>query len=217
MIDAIFFDMDHTLIDLDCDVSWKKFLISKNMCDSSALEMVDMFFEQYLQGKLDYDHFIEFQLKEFIGKTVEEIEELSQEHFEVCVKGRIYTAGRNEVLKALQAGKPVSLLSATNTPVGKPLATALGIPNVIATEPEVLDGKYTGKITGTYCCGEGKIIKAEEFCEKHGCSLQNTKYYGDSYTDRFILNEVGYPVAVNPSELLEAEAIKKGWEILSFN
>ena len=36
-----FWDMDHTLIDNDCDVSWKEFLIAEGLAPAADRELVD--------------------------------------------------------------------------------------------------------------------------------------------------------------------------------
>ena len=38
-----FFDMDHTLINNDCDVSWKEFLTEEKIAPSNAMEIADNF------------------------------------------------------------------------------------------------------------------------------------------------------------------------------
>ena len=41
MIDLYVWDMDHTIIDNDCDVSWKKFLVEKKIAPESDFEEAD--------------------------------------------------------------------------------------------------------------------------------------------------------------------------------
>ena len=48
-----FWDMDHTLIDNDCDVSWKEFLIAGGLAPASDRELIDLYYEQYTCNELD--------------------------------------------------------------------------------------------------------------------------------------------------------------------
>ena len=45
MVKLHIFDMDHTLINNDCDVSWKQFAVKHQYADASALQEADDFFE----------------------------------------------------------------------------------------------------------------------------------------------------------------------------
>src|SRR5210317_2236053 len=80
------FDMDHTLINNDCDVSWKTFLVNKGLAPSNALDIADYYYQQYRRGELDINEFLKFQLAEFKGRTPAEMDALAQEHFETLVR-----------------------------------------------------------------------------------------------------------------------------------
>ena len=81
-IRAHFFDMDHTLIDADCDVTWKEFMLAEKLAPESAREQAEKFFEDYNLGRLDFEAFTRFQLAEFAGRTEAETAELCRRHFQ---------------------------------------------------------------------------------------------------------------------------------------
>jgi HAD superfamily hydrolase (TIGR01490 family) len=208
-----FFDMDHTLMDNDCDVSWKDFLVDEKLADPSEKQEADRFWRLYNEGRLPIEEFLDFQLRQFIGHTPQEMLILSQRHFEKVAQSLIYPKAKAEVDKARSLNMPVVMLTATNRIVAQPVAEKLGFTDVIATELEVLDGRYTGKITGQYCIKQGKVDRAMAFCESLGLSLDRVIYYGDSVSDIPMLKKVGFPVAINPEgELLEL-ARERGWRI----
>lgn len=211
-----YWDMDHTIIDNDCDVSWKEFLISTGRVDAGQQKLVDMYFQQYLDGVLKIDEFNEFQLTEFAGKTREEAAELTQAHFEQVVKAKIYPRAKEMIQSQLDAGDMVILLTATNGETAAPLAEELNLSAVVATELEMVDGRFTGKITGTYCCAEGKLERLKDDCSKRGISLTDVHYYGDSVADLPVLRAAGYPHATNPVDKVREEAKREGWPILDF-
>ena len=133
------------------------------------------------------------------------------------VKSRIYPDAEMLVRNTIAAGRLAVLLTATNRIIAKPLADYFGIARIVATELETdAGGRYTGKFTGVYAAGKGKVTLAEEFCRYNGLSLNNAAYYGDSINDRFILDAVGFPFVVNPDSDLKKLAMEKGWEILTF-
>ena len=117
-----FFDMDHTLINNDCDVSWKQFAVRHNLAPESDLAEADRYFDDYNAGTLDVEEFYLFQFREFIGKTPEEMRPLAELHFEEYVRPHIYPEARKLVGSLLDAGFPVAILTSTNSVVAQPLA-----------------------------------------------------------------------------------------------
>ena len=109
-----FWDMDHTLLDNDCDVSWKLFLIEKGIAPREDLERIVHFWEQYEEGRLDPVSFNEFQLREFAGRTETEIAELSREHFETIARPKVYAEAMELVQGQRASGDHTCMITATN-------------------------------------------------------------------------------------------------------
>ena len=212
-----FFDMDHTLIDNDCDVSWKSFVVEQKLAPADALERATYFYYQYVDGNLKISDFMDFQLQEFIGKTKAEMAELSQMHFNTWVKKTIFQKAFEEVKRIQKSGVPNVLLSATNTVIARPVAEYFGFDACLATELEIDNGRYTGKLAGEYALGAGKIAIAEQYCKSLNLTLEDAAYYGDSVNDFPILEAVGFPVAANPCAELEAGAMENDWPIIRFS
>ncbi len=211
-----FWDMDHTILDNDCDVSWKIFLIEKGIAPGDDLELIVQFWEQYEKGALDPASFNEFQLREFAGKTVAEIEELSAEHFEKMAREKVYMEALEMIREQRRIGDLTCMITATNAAIAAPVAAFFGFNTVIATSLEVSDGRYTGRITGEYCVGAGKLPYMRELCAGFATDLNASCYYGDSIADLPVLEAVGNPVAVNPRDRLRGIARARGWPVLDF-
>lgn len=212
-----FWDMDHTLLDNDCDVSWKLFLIEKGIAPREDLERIVHFWEQYEEGRLDPVSFNEFQLREFAGRTETEIAELSREHFETIARPKVYAEAMELVQGQRASGDHTCMITATNIAIAMPVAGYFGFDGVIATALEISGGTYTGRITGDYCVGEGKLPFMRSLCVEHGTDLSQSYYYGDSVADLPVLEAVGYPVVVNPRDRLKAIAGERGWPVLVFS
>ena len=211
-----FWDMDHTIINNDCDVSWKEFLIQEKIAPESIRQTIDKFYDDYKAGCLDPDEFMDFQLQEFVGKTQEEIAEICELHFLKIVKETIYPQAEEMIKAQLANGELVCLITATNTAIAKALADYLEIPHLIATQLELKDGLYTGKLADEYCAGSGKVKYIKEFCQKHELDYQAAGYYGDSKVDIEVMTEIPHPRPCNPAQELEEAAIKNSWPILKF-
>jgi HAD superfamily hydrolase (TIGR01490 family) len=210
------FDMDHTLIDADCDVSWKSYAVKAGLAPADAIQEADRFFEQYNAGKLDIGEFMLFQFREFIGRTPAEMAEHTKAHFESFIRDHCYPAAL-ELVKSLRAsGKPVAILTSTNTAIAGPVGAYFGIGSIMGTTLEVIDGRYTGRIVGEYAAGPGKIAPAAAFAASFGLTPAEVAYYGDSINDRNILEAVGFPFAVNPSAALAALALERNWPVIRF-
>ena len=212
-----FWDMDHTVINNDCDVSWKEYLIGQGFAPKKDRDKIDFFWKQYSEGRLEFEKFLEFQLKEFIGKTKEEIKVLTKEHFEKMVKPKIYRDVPALLHKIRRQSGLLCLITSTNRLIAEPVAAHLGFEHLIATDLEIRDNVFTGRIQGTYCGGEGKIPPITRFCDKHQTTASRCHYYGDSIVDIPVFEFIGRPVVVNPQGKLKNFASKKGWKILNMN
>jgi len=98
-----------------------------------------------------------------------------------------------------------------------PIAAELGIPHLIATDIEEVDGEFTGKPRGVPSFREGKIARVEEFLSARGTRLADYEswFYSDSLNDLPLLERVDHPVAVDPDATLRAKAEERGWEVIS--
>lgn len=105
------------------------------------------------------------------------------------------------------------LLSASVDTICDCVAQHLSMDDVICTKPQILDGRYTGRIEGRYCYGEEKRVQATAYAEARGISIDDCWYYGDAAADRFVLEAVGHPVCVQPDATLRAIAKEKGWQV----
>ncbi|MFM8758664.1 MAG: HAD family hydrolase, partial [Methylophilaceae bacterium] len=95
---------------------------------------------------------------------------------------------------------------------------AFGIPNLIGTDPEQIDGQFTGKVAGLPSFQEGKVTRLYDWLSARGQALadfEKVYFYSDSHNDLPLLRLVNHPVAVNPDPILQAEAEQKAWPIMS--
>ncbi len=218
-MDAIihFWDMDHTVVGNDCDVSWKLFLIEKGLAPETDGQLIHEFYAQYRGDALDIIAFNEFQLRELIGKTHEELEPLSREHFERVVRPRVYPRAHAMVKEQKGRGDIACMVTATNPVVARPVAEFFGFDELLCTELEIREGRFTGKIVGDYRVGAAKIPLMTDACRRHGVSMRDASYYGDSSADIPVLEAVGRPFAVNPPLSLREHAARRGWSVLEFS
>lgn len=211
-----FFDMDHTLIGADCDVTWKEFAVEHGLAPASALEEAERFFEDYNAGTMDVDAFLRFQLREFAGRSVEEVDELSRLHFRERILPHVYDDAMALVAELRDRGARLGILTSTNDRLARPVADYFGISLLAGTRLETEDGRCTGRIAGIYGAGAGKVRILRTLADDMKIPLSRFAYYGDSINDRDILEAVGFPHAVNPSGALRRVAEAAGWPVLNW-
>lgn len=113
-----------------------------------------------------------------------------------------------------EAGCVTVLMSASLVQIAAVIGDGLGIGEVIASVPEVSGGSFTGRLSGTRPWGRNKLVLAEEFCIRRGFVLERCAGAGDSWSDRFLLESCGCPVAVCPDRKLERMARGRGWPMV---
>ena len=112
-------------------------------------------------------------------------------------------------------GRDVVIVSTSGAEVVGPIGEMLGADDVIATQLEIVDGKYTGTIE-YYAYAEEKARAIHALADERGYDLEGSFAYSDSVTDVPMLEAVGHPHAVNPDKELRRIAADRGWPILVF-
>ena len=212
----IIFDLDNTILNGDSDYSWINFLIEKRLVDKDEYERKNKYFyDQYYQGKLNYDEWAEFALTTIKGKKPEEIEDILSKFLSEIIEPMINIYALKLLHDHTHNNDIMLLASATNSVIVEPIAKRLGFKNIVSTEVEIIDEIYTGKVLGIPALSEGKLIKVKEWMLQNSIeSFDNTSFYSDSINDLPLLAAVSKPVAVNPDDMLREECRKRSWEII---
>ena len=113
------------------------------------------------------------------------------------------------------AGRRVYITTAASQELAEILARVLSFDGAIGSElSEVVDGVYTGRVTGLFAYHTGKADAIRELAAREGIDLDQCYAYTDSVSDLPMLEAVGHPVAVNPDRALAAIARERGWELM---
>ncbi len=210
------FDLDNTLLAGDSDHAWGDYLCERGILDGVAYKARnDAFYQDYLAGKLNITDYLNFSL-EILGRT--EMAQLDQWHREFmrdCVEPIITPKALALLDQHRAAGDKLLIITATNRFVTGPIAARLGVDTLLATECEMLDGRYTGRTTDVPCFKEGKVTRLNRWLAETGLSLDDSYFYSDSMNDLPLLEKVANPFAVDPDPTLRAEAERRGWPVIS--
>lgn len=210
------FDLDNTLIAGDSDHSWGEFLAHKNLVDAEHYRRAnDAFYEDYKAGTLDIRAYLEFSLAPLTRHSMAELDKLHAEFMRDYITPMLLPKAQALLDTHRAQGDYLLIITATNGFVTRPIGKHLGVDDLLATDPEVVDGAYTGKFVGTPCFQAGKVVRLHEWLKTHNHSLEGAFFYSDSINDVPLLEQVDHPVAVDPDARLEAIAQERGWKIIS--
>ncbi|HLU19330.1 MAG TPA: HAD family hydrolase [Pusillimonas sp.] len=213
------FDLDHTLLPLDSDYQWADFLARTGRAGDpvEAQRLNNELMERYNAGNLTAQEAAEFMLGLLAAATTSELMEWHRIFMRDVIEPNILPVARALVDQHLQRGDLCAIVTATNEFVTAPIARAFNIPHLIATVPEMRDGRYTGAIAGVPSFQEGKVTRVNAWLDSQGLSLhsfERSYFYSDSTNDLPLLEAVTHPIAANPSPTLRQVAETRGWPIL---
>ena len=213
------FDLDNTLLAGDSDFEWAQFLISRGVLDREVHEARNReFYEQYKAGTLDIHAFLDFQLKPLGRHPRAQLEAWHREYMAERIRPMITDRARALVKKHAEDADLLAIITATNRFVTAPIAREFGIENLIATEVEEIDGRFTGRGTGIPCFKEHKITRLEMWLAERRLlweDISESWFYSDSLNDIPLLAKVSHAVAVDPDDTLGAHAAAVGWPVIS--
>ena len=213
------FDLDDTLLDGDSDSEWGLFLVELGVIDGPTYNARnDEFMAQYRAGTMDLQEFLEFQLYPLSQFTMAQLDAWHAQFMERKILPMIRPGARALLDRHRDAVQV--MITATNGFVTAPIAAAFGIPTLLATNLERVDGRFTGRAIGTPCFREGKIVRLKAWLAARGERLEDygeSWFYSDSVNDVPLMSLVTHPVAVHPDARLRAHAVERGWPIITLD
>ena len=216
MNELLIFDLDNTLLAGDSDRNWGIFLAEQKVVESSYLDESEKFYNNYYDGSLDIDGFLSFCLKPLIENDMSYLLELRKQFIEDKIKPIITEPGREIINQAIEDGKTVIIATATNDFVTRPIADLFNVRTLIATEFEVINQKFTGKVLNTPCFREGKVNKVKKWVDNNNFDLSKASFYSDSFNDLPLLEKVKNPVIVDGDDKLLEIGKNRNWDCISF-
>jgi len=212
------FDLDNTLIGGDSDYLWGEFLCDEGIIsDRQSFEKKNnYFYQQYELGLLDIYAWAEFSFEILSHYSINELEAFHLKFMAQKIEPILLEKAQDCINSHKKNGDTVLVITASNTFVTAPIVKRYGINHLIATEPEIVSGRYTGKVSGIPCFKSGKIENLMPWLERNGESLKDSTFYSDSHNDLPLLELVDNPVAVNADKILTKIAEKKGWKVFNW-
>ena len=210
------FDLDNTLISGDSDHSWGEFLVAEQLVDAQQFKKTnDQFYADYVAGSLDIFAYLEFSLQPLTEMSMAELAELHKRFMEQVIEPMQLAKAQALLQQHRDAGDRLLIITSTNRFIVEPICHSFGVTEILATDAQIVDGRYSGKVEGVPTYKEGKVVRLNVWLKEQSETLEGSWFYSDSINDLPLLLEVDHAVAVDPCPALQEVAEEKHWQIIS--
>lgn len=217
-MEAAFFDLDKTIIARSSPLALTRSFLKEGLIGRSFLLKsiyAQLLFNLFGADEAKMDRMREEAAKLTAGWEAEKVRRVVTEVLDEVITPLIYAEALELIHDHRAAGRLICIVSSTPEEIVEPLARMLGIEHWIATRPQIVDGKYTGKLD-FYAYGQHKVDAIKDLAAELGINLSGSYAYTDSETDEPMLEAVGHPVVVNPDKTLRRIALEHGWATETF-
>ena len=212
------FDLDKTLIGGDSDFLWGEFMSEIGAVDADTYQAKNQyFFDQYALGKLDINEYLEFCLEPLSQNSMQTLNTWHQQFMKDKIENILLPKAQDVIDQHKNKGDTILVITATNSFVTGPIVKRYGIENLLATNPEVKQGQFTGKVEGEPCFQKGKIAHLNHWLKQTDEDMTGAYFYSDSHNDLPMLELVDNPVVVHGDETLQKIAKQRGWPSLDWH
>jgi HAD superfamily hydrolase (TIGR01490 family) len=212
-----FFDFDKTLLETESAKLGFQYLWERRMISFGFLLKIliaNFFYQRHLVS----DEFMGgIILKFYQGKKLEEFAKGAPLFYRQYLRPRLAPNILSKVREHQKKGHVLILISGSVRYLLEPVIEDIGFDHLLCTDLEVgTDGLLTGQSNGPFCINKTKRTLAAHLAQKQGIDLSRSFAYGNHQSDIPLLEMVGYPFAVEPTEPLKKVAFKRNWPILGF-
>jgi len=209
-----FYDLDHTILDGNSATHLVQEARKRGVMSERQYRHAVWLSILYKLDMGDPTRMINRMLTWLKGVEEADITALAQEIFDSRIKETI----RPEILETIREHRAqkakVVLLSSATTPICQPVSLYLELDEMICTRLESESGILTGHTHGKLVYGPEKKDRMLAYCHENNYDPREAWYYGDSHTDKYVMEAVGFPVAVSPDKNLLRIANRHNWPIL---
>lgn len=213
---AALFDLDRTLVHVNTAALYVRWQVRTGEEPRRELARTLFWLAQYTLGVVDAESLARRAARGLSGRNEADFQVRLAAWVREEVLPHVTTAARREVTRRHARGDLCAVLTSSTRYAAEPVASQLGIQDVLATKLEVRDGRFTGRVVDPMCYGAGKVAVAEAWALERNVDLAHSAFYTDSISDRPMLERVIEPVAINPDPRLRVLAWRRGWRVESW-
>jgi HAD superfamily hydrolase (TIGR01490 family) len=212
-----FFDFDQTLLDTESSRLGFKYLWERRLVSFGFILKVMIANYFYKHHWLSDEKMAFMLLKFYRNKRLEAFQQGAAAFYRQHLKPHLAPNILARVKRHIQDGHILVLISGSIRYLLEPVAQDLRFDYLICTDLEVgADGLLTGKARGPLCVDSTKRVLAEKLAGDVNIDLEASYAYGNHQSDLPLLELVGHPYVVEPTEPLKKVAMANQWPILTY-
>jgi len=211
-----FFDFDGTLIDGYSLSAFARHHLRTLQVSPADLGRMLLTGIRGVTSEEDFERFTELSMHTWAGRSEDELAELGERLFVQGISGSLYPEAWRLVEAHQRAGHTVVLASSATRFQVEPAARAMGVPHILVSPVEIVNGICTGRPGGPLLWRAGKATAVRAFAGEHGIDLPQSYAYSNGDEDVPFLQAVGRARAINPGRHLAEAARHYGWPVARF-
>lgn len=212
-----FFDFDRTLIDVESPRLGIRYLWGHGLVSLTYVLKVmaaNLFYQRHL---LSDEAMARVLISFYRGRPLALFEAGAQDYYHQVLWPHLAPNIVHRLREHQAAGHVTVLISAGLKYLLEPVAEDLGFDHLLCTDLEVgPSGILTGRTKGPVCSERHKRGLAAKLADALGMDLKGSSAYGDHHADIPLLELVGRPHVVEPTDRLRKVAAERGWPILTY-
>ena len=209
---AAFFDLDHTLLQINCGVYYSLHLVKRLRAPPRVVLHLCIGGILYLLFLYSPEAFLRRQVQYLRGISVAAFTKYADEVFAHNPERFFRPGVVRRYLWHKEHDHRVFIITQSYDILAQYFARLLKPDALISTELGIKDGKFTGD--AHFCISDHKHKVVLDLARRYHLNLDKSYAYTDSVHDIRMLRLVGNVVVVNPKIRLSAAARKRGWKIL---
>jgi fatty acyl-CoA reductase len=150
-------------------------------------------------------------LRRYTGVRADELRALVTEVLGDALLHRVMPEATRQIRHHRAAGHRTVLITGAVDLHVEPLSVLFD--EVVASRMHAKDGVLTGFLEAPPLVDEARAAWLRQYARRHGLHLDRSYAYADSYSDRPLLEAVGYPQVVNPDSQLFRHARRHRWVV----
>lgn len=208
------FDLEGTIVSSNLIETYLMAKLNELPRGEWAGELVDLLRKMpgYLSAERnDRGEFIRTFMRRWEGFEEAELRKVVADKVGDALLRRAHPQAIRRIRQHRRAGHRTVLITGTLDVLVEPIAPLFD--ETVTCRLHVRDGICTGFLDRPPLVGEARAAWLVQYAETADLDLASSYAYGDSYSDRPLLEAVGNPVAVNPDPRLYRHATRKRWAV----
>jgi len=212
-----FFDFDETLLDIESSRVGFRYLWERRLVSLGFILKVLTANVFYKRHWLSDEKMAMILIKFYRNRHLEDFQQGAAAFYQDLLKPHLAPNIHARVDKHRRQGHRLILISGSVRYMLEPVAEDLGFDHLLCTDLETgEDGLLTGRAKGPICLNSNKRILAEMLARKANIDLASSYAYGNHQSDLPLLELIGNPYVVEPTEPLRRVALANKWPILTY-